>query len=173
MFKFIRKLKKYRVVATVASLLSSTLNLLLYWGKLISILTAFSAGIVGWVLAWIDGHSQLVVILSALIAISLVVWGWYGWRKWQQHKLRAKRMRSVSNQVYEDKVVGVDGKRFVQCTFRNVTFQWNRSLCEFVDCHFEGKQNLLVKDPHLIEFSEFLLAVELLNKRHFGQVERT
>ncbi len=139
----LKKLTKYRFVGQIASLISATLNLFIHWATLVSILATLSAGITGWVFAWIDGNSRLGITLTFLLTFSLIYWGIHGFKKLKAHWQNRRTLDRIIAKNYRDCEVDINGKQFEQCYFENVRFVWDeKRKYQFIECDFKGNNHI-------------------------------
>ena len=99
---------------------------------------------------WVKMVNTLVLgfglALGLLILIGAAGWAYRFWRSGGGIAPRnqpAHRLSDVVNDHYKMCTVNIDNKRFLHCTFEDVTFHWEGvGLFEFVECQYSGKRGI-------------------------------
>lgn len=63
---------------------------------------------------------------------------------------KSLQITEVHNQKFDGVDVPADGKLFINCTFKNVTFVWDGGFFEWRDSKFEGRVNIFSHSPQII-----------------------
>lgn len=84
---------------------------------------------------------------------------------WQSRWFPSSRFKEVANQQFQNRDVLLDGYRYTNCVFTNVTFRYAGRECGGFDgdCKFSGI-GFIASDPAVGQMLEFLRELRLLRE---------
>ena len=124
-------------------------------GGLISLYTAHQA-----VIAGVPRYVAVLIGVGvfAVLAVAVAAIAWAVSRFWTPNKSRPAGtapqpqgppvFEDVVSRTFVNEIVDIDGKSYRNCTFRNVTFQFNGGEGQIMDCVFQGPpQHIRTENP--------------------------
>ena len=122
---------------------------------------------------WADPMIDALFSVGGLIIgagiVGAATGAWAHWLALKFDRTRSALVKPVSkeiiNQSYEMCTVPVDGRRFIQCRFYDVTFHWDGDgNFEFIDCKIAGRRGVSVKSGVLGVLMSLLKTLKVFNE---------
>lgn len=104
----------------------------------------------------------IIWITVALLLVSSWSIAYHEHQKALEGKGIYPALKVIENQHFKDQLVSIDGNRYKNCTFDNVTFRWHGKPYAFDKVFINGSRNVEV-DGDVADVVNFLAALDLLN----------